>query len=279
MPAISVPSPLRLLATLHRHRELTWAMARRELLEQYAGRALGWLWTIGNPLLLIGLYVFLFAYVFPARMPDRGGATSSGASYTIFILAGLIPWLGFADSLNRSTGSIANNANLVRQVVFPVEALPAKSAIAAMCTQLVTTALLLLYMVAFGRGIPAAAIGLPVLLALQFVAMLGCAVLLATLTVFVRDLREVVAFLTSAGLFLAPILYMPEWVESLVPWARWLLALNPVTHLVHCHRDLLVDGAIVHPWSWAALTFFALTSLWFGAATYRRCHHVLGELL
>lgn len=279
MPIASVPSPIRLLATLVRHRELAWALARREILEQYAGRALGWLWTIGNPLLLIGLYVFLFAYVFPARMPDRGGASASGTAYTTFILAGLVPWLGFADCLNRSTGAIVNNANLVKQVVFPVETLPAKSAIAAMCTQLVMTVLLIAYMAIVGGGIPFAAIGLPVLLVLQFAAMLGCAVLLATLTVFVRDVREVVAFITSAGLFLAPILYMPEWVESLVPWARWLLAANPITHLVHCHRDLLVDGAITHPWSWAALAVFAITSLWLGAAAYRRCHHVLGELV
>lgn len=279
MLAAFAPSPVRLLATLHRHRELTWTLARRELLEQYAGRALGWLWTIGNPLLLIGLYVFLFAFVFPARMPDRGGASTSGAAYTTFILAGLVPWLGFADALNRSTGAIVNNANLVKQVVFPVETLPAKSAIAAMCTQLVMTVLLLAYMATIGGGIPLTALGLPVVLLLQFTAMLGCAVLLATLTVFVRDLREVVAFLTSAGLFLAPILYMPEWIESLVPWARWLLAANPITHLVHCHRDLLVDGAIVHPWSWVALTVFALAALWFGASAYRRCHHVMGELV
>lgn len=276
------------LATLYRHRELTWALARRELSEQFRGRALGSLWAIGQPLLLIALYIFVFGFVFPARMAAAGatdGIVESGAAYTVFLLAGLIPWLAFADAMNRATGSIIFNSALVRQVVFPVETLPAKSAIAAFVTQLVMTGILLLYMLVRG-GIPATALLLPVLLALQLVAMLGMALLLATFTVFLRDVREIVIFLTTAGLFLAPILYMPEWVESLSPVARWGLELNPFTHLVRCHRDLLApaaDGAGAwggfHPLSWLVVVGFAAVALAVGGVAYRRCHHVLGELV
>lgn len=294
MIAALLRAPSAVLATLFRHRELTWALARRELSEQFRGRALGWLWAIGQPLLLIALYIFVFGFVFPARMAaagadegTTGGVAGSGAAYTIFLLAGLIPWLAFADAMNRSTGSIIFNSALVRQVVFPVETLPAKSAIAAFVTQLVMTAILLLYMLLRG-GIPAMALLLPVLLAIQLAAMLGIGLLLATLTVFLRDVREIVIFLTTAGLFLAPILYMPEWVESLSPLARWGLELNPFTHLVRCHRDLLAPGAGggpggqwagLHVLSWAVVIVFAFASLALGGVAWRRCHHVLGELV
>src|SRR5262249_49130611 len=140
---------------------------------------------------------------------------------------GLIPWLGFADALNRSTMAILNNGNLVKQVVFPVETLPAKTVIAALATQAVMTVLLLLYMATVPRHVPWTAALLPILMGVQLIGMLGVALALSTLTVFLRDLREVVAFFTTAGLFLAPILYMPEWVESLWRPARWALALNP----------------------------------------------------
>ncbi len=272
------------ISALFRHRELTWALARREIGEQFSGRALGWLWTIGQPLLLILLYIFVFGYVFPARMEERGVSgdalapgAAAGSAYTVYLLVGLVPWLAFADSMNRATGSILFNAALVRQVVFPVETLPAKSTIAAFVTQLVMTGLLLGFMFLRG-GVPAAALLLPALLAVQLAAMLGIALLLATMTVFLRDLREIVVFLTTAGLFLAPILYRPEWVESLSPVARWGLEANPITHLVRCHRDLLCGGG-PHPASWLVTALFAAVALCLGGLAYRRAHHVLGELV
>jgi lipopolysaccharide transport system permease protein len=276
MLATFVTSPIRVIGTLSRHRELTWAMARRDVLEQYAGRVLGALWTIGNPLLLTALYVFLFAYVYPERMVDRGGMEGNA---TAWILAGLIPWLGFADLLNRSTGAVVNHGNLVRQVVFPIETLPAKAVVAALVPQLVLTVLLIIYSLTLGPGLPWTALLLPLFLAIQTVAMLGTALLLSTFTVFIRDLRELVGFFTTAGLFLAPILYRPEWVESLSPKVRWLLEANPFTHLVRCHREIMYVGAIETPWSWVALVLFATVALMTGAAAFRRCVHSFGDLV
>jgi len=269
-------SPIRILGSLARHRELTWAMARREVLEQYAGRVLGALWTIGTPLLLMALYVFLFAYVFPSRMADRGGLEGNA---TTWILAGLVPWLGFADLMNRSTGAIVNHGNLVRQVVFPVETLPAKAVVAALVPQLIMTVLLLLYTATLGGGLPWTAALLPVFLMVQATAMLGVALLLSTFTVFIRDLRELVAFFTSAGLFLAPILYRPEWVEALSPKFRILLELNPFTHLVRCHRELIYVGSFESPTSWIVLVVLSVVALSLGSLAFRRCHHSFGDLV
>lgn len=251
-------------------------MARREVLEQYAGRVLGALWTLGTPLLLTALYVFLFAYVYPSRMPDRGGIEGNA---TIWILAGLIPWLGFADLMNRSTGAIINHGNLVRQVVFPVETLPAKAVVAALVPQTIMTVLLVVYAMVFGGGLPWTAALLPLFLVVQATAMLGVALLLATFTVFIRDLRELVGFFTTAGLFMAPILYRPEWVESLSPKIRWLLELNPFTHLVRCHRELVYAGSVEHPISWVLLLTLSLLALALGSAAFRRCHHSFGDLV
>ena len=84
----------------------------------------------------MGVYIFVFAYVFGMRM---GESSETSLDYTTYLLSGLIPWLTFADVLNRSCNSVTSNASLVKQILFPVEILPIKTVAAALVNQLVAT--------------------------------------------------------------------------------------------------------------------------------------------
>lgn len=148
-----------LIETLIGRRRLVWQMAKREVRDRYAGQALGTVWAVAHPILLMGLYLFLFTFVFPSRMPFGGG---QGGAVT-YILAGLIPWMTFADAMARGTGAIVNEAGLVKQVVFPVEILPVKSVLAAALPQGIATLVLLVYMAIVDRHVPVLAASLPVL--------------------------------------------------------------------------------------------------------------------
>jgi lipopolysaccharide transport system permease protein len=266
-----------LIALLTRYRQLTWEMTKREVSERYAGQVLGTLWAIGHPVLLMALYVFIFAFVFPTRL---GLSEDLPRSYVLYILAGLIPWITFADAMNKSTVAIIGNAGLVKQVAFPLEILPVKVALAAFVTQLVATPLLLLYAVVIDpRGLPWSALALPGLFALQLLAMIGIAYLLASLTVFVRDLRELVQVFTTAGLFLAPILFLPVWLESAWKPLLWVLYLNPFSHLVWCYQDILYFGRIEHPVSWALFVPFSVGVFYGGYRIFRKLKIVFGDLL
>jgi lipopolysaccharide transport system permease protein len=115
-------APWRDLWTLvTKHRVLTLHLARREVTDRYTGQVLGLLWTILHPLTLILVYVFVFRYVFRVTI---GGSGALPFDYTTYLLAGVIPWLGFQDALARSSTVMTANANLVKQVIFPVEILP-----------------------------------------------------------------------------------------------------------------------------------------------------------
>lgn len=262
---------------LTRYRQLTWEMTRREISERYAGQMLGSVWAIGHPVLLMGLYVFIFAYVFPTRL---GLTEDMPRSFVVYILAGLIPWITFADAMNKSTVVVIGNASLVKQVAFPLEVLPVKVVLAACVTQLVATPILLGYALFVDpSGLPWTVALLPVLFLLQLLAMIGVAYLLAAATVYLRDLREIVQVFTTAGLFLAPILYLPTWVEHAWPPLRWVLLLNPFSHLVWCYQDLLYFGRIEHPVSWIVLMTLSTALFYLGFRVFQRLRVLFGDFL
>src|SRR6185436_8567027 len=182
-----------LVDILSRHRQLTWEMTKRELQERYAGQMLGTVWTLGHPLLLMALYVFIFGYVFQIRV--TGEAT--GASYAVYLLAGVIPWLAFQEAMTKGTTVIVQSAALVKQVVFPVEILPVKGVLASMFTEFVCLTVLLIYVV-WRDAVNWTWLLLPFLLASQALAMIGTCYVLASVGVFVRDVKDIVMVLTVA---------------------------------------------------------------------------------
>ncbi|SLM50325.1 ABC-2 type transporter [Nitrospira japonica] len=264
-----------LVETLFDRRRLVWQMAKREVRDRYAGQALGTLWAVAHPILLMGLYLFLFTFVFPSRVPFGGG---QGSAVT-YILAGLIPWLTVADAMSRGTGAIVNEAGLVKQVVFPVEILPIKSVLASGLPQGIATFVLLLYMAAVDRHVPLLAAMLPLLFLLQLMVMAGLVYVLSSVGAYVRDLREIVQVFVSAGVFVAPILYSEESIERTVPGFASLLSLNPFSHLVWCYQDALYYGRFVHPVSWLLLLLLSPAVLFLGYRVFRKLKLMFGEVL
>jgi lipopolysaccharide transport system permease protein len=123
----------------------------------------------------------------------------------------------------------------------------------------------------FGLGVL-----LPTVTLLFVVLISGICYVLAAVGVFLRDVREVVGFLLSIGLFLHPILYPPQNVPG---WLNELFALSPFSHLIWCFRDALVHGAIMHPISWIALMICALVSLVAGWRIFAMLQPTFGNAL
>lgn len=262
--------------TLHVHQRLIFEMTRRDLRDRYAGQILGSTWAVGHPLFLMGLYVFLFAYVFPGRTAGFDGAERSLVTY---VLAGLLPWLAVSESLTRGTDAIIGEGRLVKQVVFPIAVLPIKIALVALIGQLILLPLLLLVVLIADGAIPNTVLLLPLIILLQFMAMVGCNFVLSALMVYFRDLRELVRVFVTAGLFLAPILYRPEWIDQVFAPFAVVLQLNPISHLIWCYQDALFFGSIAHPVSWLVLTVLSVLVFLWGFRLFRRLQPMFGDLL
>ena len=275
-PVVHINALGQLVSLLTRHRQLTWVMTQRELTDRYVGQVLGTLWAIGHPLLLMGLYVFIFGFIFPSRMNLGDDMPRSLVTY---ILAGIIPWLTFADSMSKGTSVIIGHANLVKQVVFPVEILPVKGVLASFVSQLVATGFLLLYMLVVDHRLPITALMLPCLFFLQLLAMIGTSYLFSSLGVYFRDLKDIVQVFTTAGLFLAPIIYLPTWVDKIWSPFAVLIYLNPFSHLVWCYQDVLFFGRFEHPVSWVILVILSIGIFYGGYRVFRKLKPMLGQWL
>ena len=254
-------------------RALTWELAKRELTDRHVGSFLGPLWAVGHPLFLIGVYLFVFAFVLKVRV---GGSQDLPLDYPTYMLAGLIPWMAFQESMNKSCSAIVDNRSLVKQVVFPLEVLPVKGALASLFTQAVAFCLLILYVLVNYGSLPWTYSLLPLAVVSQLVAMIGVGYALAAVSVYLRDLKDVIQVFSLVGAYVTPIFYLPEWVPSLL---RPILYLNPFSYMGWCYQDLLYFGRIEHPWAWVAFVGFSVGSFWAGSRLFLKLKVSFGSVL
>src|SRR5881409_2921442 len=121
---------------LVRYRELFGNLFRRDLQAKYRGSALGVLWTVANPVMLMGVYLLVFGVVWKSPF-------SNGGHYPLFLLSGLAVWTFFAAALQSSTRSMLDNANLIRKTRFPRQLVPLSVVVAHLVSFAVMLALLL----------------------------------------------------------------------------------------------------------------------------------------
>ncbi len=260
-------------ALLTRHRRLSLEMARREISERYSGQVLGVFWAIGHPLALMAIYIFIFGFVFKARL---GGTMEMPLNYTTYLLAGLIPWLAFQESMAKAGTVIVSNANLVKQVVFPIEVLPIKGVLATLLTQTIFLTLLAAYTLFTHHGLLWTYLLLPVVFLLQAMAMAGVSFILAAGGAYVRDVKDFVQIFGSVALFIQPILYMPQAIPAAV---RPILYLNPLSYMVWCWQDVLYFGRFAHPWAWPVFAAGSLFVFVLGFRVFRRLKSYFGNVL
>lgn len=261
------------ISLLTRHRDLTWEMAKREISDRYAGQAFGPLWAIAHPLFMMGLYVFIFAFVFKMKI---GGTVEMPLDYTTYLLSGLVAWMGCQEAMTKSCTAITSHAALVKQVVFPLEILPVKGVLAALFPQSVSLAILILYVVVTNGSLPVTYLLIPVLLIFQILGMIGVSYLLAPIGAYFRDIKDFVQLFSLAGVYLMPVFYLPTWVPELF---KPLLYLNPFSYLIWCYQDALYFGRFEHPWAWVVTSVLSVTVFVLGYRAFRKLKPLLGNVL
>ncbi len=266
-------SPQAMLRALWQHRELIGALTRREVASRYRGAMLGQLWPLLSPLLMLGIYTFVFGVVFNARwgLPQENTAT-----FAVVLFAGILVHGILSETLGRAPMLILGHANYVKRVVFPLEILPVVTLGAALIHALIGFSVLLVAAALAGAGLSWQTLWLPVLL-LPFVLLVqGCAWLLAALGVYLRDIGQVIQFVITAMMFLSPIFYKIDVLpETYRPW----LFLNPLTLMVEEVRAVIFAGRMPD-WS-AMLPYSALALLvcWLGFVFFQKTRNGFADVL
>jgi len=222
---------------------LTFSLTRREISARYRGSLLGLAWSLLIPLMMLGIYTFVFGLVFKSRWSGNGQQPSSISDYAIILFSGLIVFQLFSDVLNRAPGLVLANGNYVKKVVFPLQVLVPVALGSALFNLLVSIAVLFAFMLVVHYPLQLTILWLPVILFPYCLLILGAAWLLAALGVYMRDIGQVLGTLITALMFLSPVFFP---VSNLPSWAQKTVMLNPVAVPVSLARDALVFGMRPH---------------------------------
>lgn len=222
------------LWSVWRHRVLAEALTARELKARYRGSALGLLWTLLNPLLMMLVYTLVFSVYMRAPV----------AHYPVFVFSGLLPWLWLSSALSQATVSVVREGHLLRKVSFPAEVLPFTAVASTGVNFLLTLPLYAAFALASGTPLGLHLLWLGLLVPLTFLLAYGPALALSALNVTLRDVEHLTASLLMLLFFLTPILYAEEWIPERF---RQLALTNPVAAMVLSYRDVLYHGRSPEP--------------------------------
>jgi lipopolysaccharide transport system permease protein len=231
-----------------RYKTLIWQLLRRDIHSRYRGSALGLLWSLATPILLLLIYTFVFQYIFKARWNDTSGETTS--SFAMILFLGLSLHSILSEVVTKSSQLITTNPNFVKKIVFPLEILPWVNLLGALFNFSICLLLLLIVMFFKMGSIPLTALLLPVILLPYLIMLMGIGWILAALGVYVRDIQQVTGTLSTLLLFLSPVFYS---VSSLSEDLRILISLNPLTFVVETSRKMFfydqlpsLDGLLIY---------------------------------
>jgi lipopolysaccharide transport system permease protein len=257
---------------LHRRRELAWELTKHEISERYAGQIFGTLWAVGHPLIMVAIYVVVFGRIFVSSAP----LDPTRPDQTTFLLAGLVPWVIMSELLGKACALITGNAGMVKQLVFPIEVLPIKGAMASMISLIVAMSVVVLYALAANGGLLWSYALLPLVMALQFLLMIGVCYILSAIAPFFRDLKDFVTVFLGFALFISPALYFNVSLPGLF---RAAIYLNPFSYMIWVYQDVMWYGEPAHPWAWLAFVALALGGFSLGYRFFTFLKHGFAEIL
>jgi ABC-type polysaccharide/polyol phosphate export permease len=245
-----------------RRRDLLAELVRKEIKLRYKRSALGVLWSLLHPLLMMGIFTLVFS-----RFPRLSGTP---VPYYVFFMTGYLPWVFFATTVSNAQGSILVNAALVKQVFFPRQLLPLAACLSNLLHFGIAFGIWLAFLAATHMAVTPALLLVPVALAIQFALLVGIALALSALNVSFRDVGQILDVLITFLFYLTPVFYTYAIFPPADAWIVRLLALNPMAQIIQIYRGALLPGFAVTPFMIAYPAAFALGVLALGHAVFAR---------
>lgn len=266
--------PLRVFEDLWKHRVLIGQFTRRSIQARHKGSYLGAVWTLLNPLLLMCLYSVVFGIIFNGRYGAFEGETA--LDYAVGVFLSLTLFQLIAEVLGVSITLIVGNSNLVKKVVLPLQVLPVASVGAALYHFLFSLLLVFVAVLVF-QGVPGPeALLFPLLILPVLFLSLGIAWFFSAMGVYIRDLGQLIQFLSLMLMYSSAIFYSTR----MIPESFWaVLRFNPVVHIVEQARRVVLWGL---PLEWGPYLYslgFSLFAFYGGFYFFRKLKRGFADVL
>lgn len=245
------------MTSVSRYRDLVWALVGRELKVRYRRSLLGFLWTMLQPLMMMGVWTLVFSAIF--RFEIR--------NYPVYAMAGILFWNFFNQSIVTSMNSLRGNAHLLQKVAVPHVVFPLATVISGVVNLSLALLPLSVILVVTGHPVGPSLLFLPVSIVIAATFTLGAGLLLSPLAVFFSDVVELMGVLLTLLMYLTPIFYP---MKILPADLVWMVRFNPLRSVLEVFRDPIYLGKIPPLGHLAVAIGVALVALAVGAFAFRR---------
>lgn len=259
--------------TIFENGEMIVEMSKKEIRDKYKGQPLGRFWVLFHPLVLIATYIFLFGVVYTTR---SGNESQNTLTYAAYLLSGMVPWLCIQTALNGGSMALLNNSVFIKQVIFPTEVLPIKAVGAAFIVEIIYLVIDIMYCMVSSKHILWTYILLPYVLLIQIIFLIGMNYVISSVTVYLRDLKDVIQVLCTVGIYILPVIYTPDAVPRIF---KAVIYVNPFSHFIWVFQDILYSGRIEHWYSWVISTIISLIMLYVGHYVFNKLRNGFGSAL
>ncbi len=244
---------------------------KQDFSAQYTGSIAGFLWLFLTPVANIAIYSFVFGYVFQLRALPEFQETE----FVLFMMLGYLPWFALAESLGKSTNLLIEKAGLITKVKFPVQILPVVCTLVPYMTHIIGFGLLLIYLALQGY-FSALWLWIPVIYVMQFLFTMGLVSIISALSVFLRDLNQLISLCITIWFFLTPIIYPISLIEN--ETIRSFFLFNPMHSFVSLYRGIILLGEIPYL-NLLIITPISFCTYVFGGWFFLKLKHAFGDVL
>lgn len=217
---------------LYHYRELLKTNVKKEIRGKYKNSFLGVLWSFLNPLLQVVVYAIVFQMIL--KNPQE--------NYAIFICCGLIPWTFFSSAISRAAFTMVENGNILKKVYFPREILPISIVTSEAVNFLISTIIIIAFVVFGGLGISKYIIFYPIVLVTQYILLIAISLIVSSISVYVRDLQHLIGVVLQLLFYATPIVYATDTIPSNF---QWILTINPMTYIINAYRDIFYNQTMI----------------------------------
>lgn len=247
------------LANFKKYSFLLQQLISRDFKVKYKRSVLGVIWSLLYPLLTMAVMAIVFSNVFKFSTP--------GVNYLVYLMSGLVMFNYFSEASNLAMSSVVANFSLLNKIYIPKYIFPLSKCLFVGINFLLT--LIPLYLIIFvtGTGINIFHLLLPFAFLCLFMFTLGMGLILATISVFLRDMFYIYGILIMTWTYLTPIMYDITLISAkLQPF----LKLNPLYHYINFAREIILYNRMPQPFTWAVCLISSVLVLTLGMIVFKK---------
>lgn len=252
---------------LFTYRPMIYNLVKRDIRGRYKGSLLGFTWNLILPMMQILVYVMVFSLIFRQNLEH----------YYAYLVAGMVPWIMFSDSVSSGAGSVVDNSQLITKIYFPRSVIPI-SIVLSKFVNFAISMVIVFVVLAFEHGFDGISLCmLPLAIVCLLLFSMGLAMLLAAANVYMRDVQYLITVILMMWIWMTPIMYSSTGIDSTL--VNTILAINPATYLIELFQDALYWKVLPTLTTTAIAVVESVVMLLVGAVVYEKLSQDFAEVL